>query len=301
MGKFDRNPRGQSSTEYALVLVLVAVIVILALLVLGGGIGRSYQKIVDALGAPPQPSIQLTAEVTPEITSTEEAMQSATPEVITTEPVQNPDDGGSGDDGPSASPTAVPTDVPEDSEDSGGSGGSGNSGISRFYDEFDGSGNIQWLNRTGTWATTHEYFTSSDDYSEVTGTIPFDNYDFRADVQTTQSKGSSNWDVTMVLFRVQSANTYYAVMLKKDGVVELASNRSGQWQGWLSVTSTRLRPYEDHTFRVKAFGNHFQVFIDNKKYVDYRDGNPISSGGIGFSNNNSVARIDNVEVDKRQG
>ena len=298
MGKFDRNPRGQSSTEYALVLVLVAVIVILALLVLGGGIGRSYQKIVDALGAPPQPSIQLTAEATPETTSTEEATQAVTLEVTATEQVQNPDDGGSGSDSPvdtSPPPTDVPTDTPtdgpEDSEDRG---------IKHYYDEFDGSGNIQWLNRAGTWSTTHQYFTSSDDYSEVSGTIPFDDYDFSADVQTTQSKGSSNWDVTMVLFRVQSANTYYAVMLKKDGVVELASNRSGQWQGWLSVTSTRLRPYENHTFRVKAFGNHIQVFIDKKKYVDYRDGDPISSGGIGFSNNNSVARIDNVEVDKRQ-
>lgn len=290
MWHFDRRPRGQTNTEYALILLLVAAIIVLALLVLSGGLGRSYQKVVDAFNAPPN---ELTREVTSEPQPTDEATQSVTPEV-TANPIAPTADTGTTDTGTTdgGSQGAPSTPVPADS---------GNSDVRSYFDQFDGRGNIPWLNRSGTWAAKNQYFTSSDSYSQVTASIPFDSYDFSADVQTVQSMGSNNWDVTMVLFRVQDANTYYAVMLKKDSVVELASNRGGQWHGWLSVTSTRLSAFDNHTFRIKAFGNHIQVFIDGRKYVDYRDSDPISSGGIGFTNNNSIGRVDNVTVDKRQG
>jgi hypothetical protein len=145
-----------------------------------------------------------------------------------------------------------------------------------------------------------QHFTSSNNYSRVVSTnISLPNYEFTVDAQTTESKGTQIWDVTMVLFRVQGDNTFYAVMIKKDGMVELAKSTNGQWQGWLSVTATRLSPFDNHTFRIRAIREHIQVFIDGKKYVDYRDPNPIQSGGVGFTNNNSIGRIDNVDIQRR--
>jgi hypothetical protein len=65
------------------------------------------------------------------------------------------------------------------------------------------------------------------------------------------------------------------------------------------VTSTKLSPFDNHHFRIKALSDHIQVFIDNKKVIDFRDENSILSGGIGFTNNNSLGQIDNIEVNRR--
>jgi Flp pilus assembly pilin Flp len=286
----SHRPRGQSSAEYALLLVLVAVIVVLVFVVLSGGISRAFQKVADTFGSPASISVESTSQPssTAEAPATSEASSPATP---------------AGQTGSSA--TAVPTTGASDT----GNSGSGDTPVivnpddtsttNRYYDQFDGSGNIHWTNLFGTWVPNKQVFISSNNYAKVIGDISFPNYDFSTDVQTVKTMGSNIWDVTMVLFRVKDANNFYAIMIKADGVVELAANRNGQWQGWISVTATKLSPFDNHTFRVKAFGDHIQVFIDNRKEVDYRDPSPILSGGIGFTNNNSIGQIDNVEVDRR--
>ena len=289
-GLQSHRPRGQSTVEYALLLVLVAIIVVLVIVVLSGGIGRTFQKVADTFGSPVSISVESTFEPssTSEAPPTSEASSPSTP---------------AGQTGSSA--TAAPVTGASDT----GNSGSGDTPVivnpddtsttRRYYDSFDGSGNIHWTSSYGTWASSKQVFTSSDNYAKVIGDISFPNYDFSTDVQTVKTMGSDIWDVTMVLFRVQDANNFYAVMIKTDGVVELAANRNGKWQGWISITATKFSPFDNHTFRVKAFGDHIQVFIDNKKEVDYRDPSPILSGGIGFANNNSIGLVDNVEVDRR--
>ena len=282
---------GQSNIEYALLIVLVAVIVILVLAIVGRGVQGTFQNITTAIAF----DLIGTSEVTPKSDSTENSTQELTPTpeaASSATPTRQPGSGdnttpGSNPTSPPVNPTSVPTASAGDT-----------SGTDHYFDPFDGSGNIHWQNSLGTWAATNRYFTSTQFYSKVVGDIPFSNYDFTADVQTTR-KGPEIGDVTMVLFRVQSVSSFYAVMLKQDGVVELAKNNNGQWQGWLSVTATHLNSQDNLSFRVKAFGNHIQVFIDNKKVVDYRDADPILSGGIGFTNNNSIGRVDNVEVNRR--
>lgn len=290
---------GQGTSEYALLLGLVAMVVIVLLVLVGRSTQSTYDAVATAIAMGPGG----TAEVTPDLESTEESTPeptleptpttTATPEVTpeitpeTTEdaPTSPPASGGGGS--PAATPTDEPTPEPTAQP------------LNRYYDYFDGNGNIPWSNATGSWGITSQYFTSAQNYSKVIGNIPLSNYEFASDVQTLRSLGSQTYEVTMVLFRVQNASTFYAVMLRKDGVIELAKSTSGQWQGWLSVTATHLDPFALHEFRIKVIDDHIQVFIDNHKYVDYRDSSPILSGGIGYSNNNSYGTVDNVEVARR--
>jgi Flp pilus assembly pilin Flp len=272
--------RGQGTVEYALLIAMVGIVVILALAAFSGGLSNTYSDIGQALSQ--AAGVEIAAEVTREATA------ETTGEAGDEDVDEDVDDVESGEIDPS-DPEPVPDqEVPADTSDE-----------KYYYDFFDGKGNISWRNFNGGWAPVSGFFTSNDTYAKAMASIPFPDYEFTVDVQTLQSRGAQASDITMVLFRAQSEQTYYAVMIHKDGMVELAKSVNGKWQGWLSVTLTRLNPFDTHAFRIRAFDEHIQVFIDKKKYIDYRDDNPIAGGDIGFANNNSVARVDNVEVDQR--
>ena len=161
MSPLHSRPRGQSNVEYALVLVLVAIVVILVLVAVSGGLGRSYQKIADALGAS---SAAATEEFTPAPLPTEDATEPVTPaqpgnDTSPTQEVATPNSGGTvgeatpvpGNHGGEATPvpgnhggeaTSVPVNPSHEN-------------IKSYYDKFDGNGNIQWTNNSGRWSVTN--------------------------------------------------------------------------------------------------------------------------------------------------
>jgi hypothetical protein len=158
---------------------------------------------------------------------------------------------------------------------------------------------MEWTTVAGQWIVSNGAFGSTDPNAGVVSSIPFDDYDFYADVETVSSSTNSNTDVTMLVFRVESASSFYAVMLRKDDRVELAKNTSSGWQS-LRVAWANADPMDNHQFRIRLDGRRIRVYVDGTERINYRDNSsPILSGGIGFANQASSSRIDNVEVSER--
>jgi hypothetical protein len=121
-------------------------------------------------------------------------------------------------------------------------------------------------------------------------------YQFSLDLQTLSKKHKHIWDVSRVVFRFQDPSNYYAVVPKRDGTLELAKMQNGVWHPWLNSAYTGADPTKPHNFQVKVVGSKISVWQDGIPMMEYSDPNPIPSGGIGVTNDNSRGRFDNVKI-----
>ncbi len=113
------------------------------------------------------------------------------------------------------------------------------------------------------------------------------------------------WDVPRFIFRVLDEHNYYALVPKRDGVLELAKKQRGRWIPWLAYAKTGHRPTDWHRYTVNLQGNNIQVLVDDRPYFTYMDPNPIPEGGFGAMNDWSSGAIRNpvlkpVRLDDRE-
>jgi Flp pilus assembly pilin Flp len=170
--------------------------------------------------------------------------------------------------------------------------------ITKYVDKFDGNGNMEWVTVAGTWSISGGRYGSSSPDGAVFHPIPFDDYEFEAEVDTINA-GSSNNMVTLILFRIENASSFYAVSIRKDGQVVLSKNTSSGWIDSIASRNTSLDHDDENDVRIIAEGKRIQVYVNGTRRINHNDNsNPILSGGIGFANQNSTSRIDDVSIEE---
>ena len=156
---------------------------------------------------------------------------------------------------------------------------------------------MQWEQIWGKWRVDKQgWFRSGKKWAKAVTFLESPDYEFSLDLQTLSKRGKHIWDVSRVVFRFQDPKNYYALVPKRDGTLELAKMQNGQWKPWLTAAYTGANPTEPHRFRVNVQGNDISVWQDGIPVFHYVDPDPIPSGGIGVTNDNSRGRFDNVEV-----
>lgn len=173
----------------------------------------------------------------------------------------------------------------------------GDPGETLLIDNFDDRRDLKWQYFWGKWAVEDGRLkTTNGMWAKAVAPLPGPNYTMSMDMRVTSSDGKHIWSVTRVVFRFESIKNFYAVVPKTDGVLELAKKQNNKWYPWLAYANAGINPMQFHRYQVDVSGNHIQVWVDGKKYIDYTDPHPIMSGGIGVSNGASTSEIDNVEV-----
>jgi hypothetical protein len=155
---------------------------------------------------------------------------------------------------------------------------------------------MTWQFAKGQWATSDGRLETSAHMSTAVASVPFADYTYTVDMQTTKKSGSDVGNVTRAVFRYQDANDYYAVVPQTNGVLALAKMQGGQWLSQLAYANAGLDPTTDHTYKVSADGAHIRVWADGKQYLDYTDPSAIKQGGVGASNQGASGAIANVSV-----
>lgn len=155
---------------------------------------------------------------------------------------------------------------------------------------------LPWQTFGGTWQVSSDGSLSSNDpYSSAV--VPVSSSDYTASLQVQSTAvGSSNWEVTRVVFRYQGADNYYALVPNQNGVLELAKMQNGQWTSWLASASTGIDPREAQKYSVKVAGGEIEVFVDGLGVISYTDPDPIATGGVGVINHASEGIVGDVAI-----
>lgn len=100
-----------------------------------------------------------------------------------------------------------------------------------------------------------------------------------------------------LVFRYQNENNYYitrANALENDiRLYKVVNGRRQQFAVWNGPVTSRAW----HKYRVKAKGDHFEVYWDGRKVMDARDGTFSAAGGIGvWTKADSVSLFDDLAV-----
>jgi hypothetical protein len=111
-----------------------------------------------------------------------------------------------------------------------------------------------------------------------------------ADMRTTSLTGGDA-DVAGLLFRYQSASSYYYAVLCRDKSLSVYK-RSGTTDTLIADIATPVDPLHAYTMRVEMYGARFAVYLNNKLYLNAVDLNsPLLSGPAGFITNKAKAQF----------
>ena len=159
-----------------------------------------------------------------------------------------------------------------------------------------------WTVKYGTWDASSGYLEGEKGVIKINDTSWWDKTGYTISLKMkTSAPGGYNWNVGTIRFRYINDSNYYAVMLKKDGHIELGKMQNGTWHSYLNDTYTGLNCTEWHDFKLVVFRQDIEVYVDGVKYLYYWDPNPINEsgnvyGGIALDADNSTAEFDDVKV-----
>ncbi len=169
-------------------------------------------------------------------------------------------------------------------------------------DDF-GDGNYNgWDVVYGSWSASSGYLEGSNGAIKIHDTSWWSKPGYTIFVKMrTLNAGGNNWDVARIRFRYINEDNYYALLLKKDGNLELAKMQDGTWHPYLANQDTGLNCSDWHEFKIISFRNETEVYVDGTRYLYYWDYNPINNsgsvyGGIALEAENSTADFDDVQV-----
>ncbi|RME48249.1 MAG: hypothetical protein D6791_03805 [Chloroflexi bacterium] len=164
--------------------------------------------------------------------------------------------------------------------------------VEQYFDQND----LDWDFIWGKWKQNKKgWMYSKQKWAKAVARLTGSDYEFSLDLQTTRT-GKDIWDVSRVIFRFQDPKNYYALVPKKDGSLELAKMQNGKWIPWLKNVYTGANPKKPHNFKVRVVGNNIQVWQDGRYIFDYTDPNPIPTGNVGVTNDDSRGRFSNLQV-----
>ncbi len=179
----------------------------------------------------------------------------------------------------------------------GNEAGSGSGTEVLYSDHFDKKkDNTKWYNR-GKWKWCHGAFCGGGrwDYA-VTGDAHLRDFDYSVRLRSDKIYGREPWNGSRVVFRFHDSNNYYALVPRRNGVLELGKMEHGVWHPALATAKGMGNPKQWQNYRVVATGNTITTYLNGKKMMRYVDPHPISAGRVGVINDNSRARFDDVVV-----
>jgi hypothetical protein len=176
------------------------------------------------------------------------------------------------------------------------SGGAPENRLHPMHDNFNGKGDMKWRDDAGSWTTADGARTSSDARSSTITDVGEPDYTYKVTLQTTASTGPDAGDTSRVVFRYQDAQNYYAVVTRKDGVVELAKMQGGEWRPALAYANTKTDAFKANDYQVRVAGNAVEVKVNGETALKYTDPNPVKTGGVGVKNEASQGSITKAAV-----
>ncbi len=160
---------------------------------------------------------------------------------------------------------------------------------------------LQWVFIHGKWVIDRDgTLYSRKKWAKAIAFVSEPDFDYTLDLKTDRPGLWHIWNVTRVVFRWKDEDNYYALVPKKDGVLELAKMQNGRWKPWLAWADIGVDPTRWQQYRVVTHGNNIQVYLNGTLVIQFYDPHPILGTGIGVTNDRSHGRIDNVRV-KRLG
>lgn len=195
----------------------------------------------------------------------------------------------------------LPVPSPPSDGSGGGTGGAQGTSFNPLHDNFNGKGGMPWRDSAGRWTTEKGERTSSDPWAATIADVGGNDYTYKVTLQTTASSGPDIWNTTRAVFRYQDAQNYYAIVTKKDGVVELAKMQGGVWRPWLAYANTGVNPFKANDYQVRVAGGTVEVKVNGKTAIRYTDSKPIATGGVGAINDGSSGRMSKVTVTPNNG
>ena len=176
-----------------------------------------------------------------------------------------------------------------------------------FSDNFDRADQIiddagNRVDPLGKWSVTAGVFsvksmhgyTNNSVFRVVTERSDFSNLTFKADLMK-KDLGVEAFDGLQLFFRYKDPDNLYVAGLRNDNQIQLKKKVNGIYTtlGQASIESNKLG-YWYHMIIV-VNGNHLEVYVDGKKYIDKYDSS-LTSGKVGIRTDNIEAYFDNVEV-----
>jgi hypothetical protein len=101
-----------------------------------------------------------------------------------------------------------------------------------------------------------------------------------------------------LVFRVRDENNYYVTRANAlEDNIRLYTVKAGA-RDQIASHSTKVTPNTWHTYRVRAVGDHIEVFWDGQKVLDHRDATFGGAGGVGvWTKADSVTHFDDLRAE----
>jgi hypothetical protein len=134
------------------------------------------------------------------------------------------------------------------------------------------------------------------------------NFDIKTVKQLRQNSAPNPWEVGWIIFRYTDEFHYYWFRIATDGInlgkkdCDTCSNSVDGQEFLVTKDNPTLNLNSWIHWRINAFGNHFQIFADQNKLVDYIDNNmssKLSSGNIAMYSEDAYVLYDNIKVNPR--
>jgi len=172
--------------------------------------------------------------------------------------------------------------------------------LTRYYNAQVVSEVPGWLPDPGAGSWTVENGEYSGEGDRSTSDEAWGNFTLELDMKTLTTNGAFPWEVGWINFRYADADNRYYLVLRTDGLMELAKRQnhtSGQPPFVLAQAPSGVSPFNTNHFKIEVLNNNIKIYVNSQLKINITDSNPLMvRGRIGLEAHYSHAHFDNVTV-----
>ncbi|MBP9854381.1 MAG: DUF1080 domain-containing protein [Candidatus Omnitrophica bacterium] len=150
----------------------------------------------------------------------------------------------------------------------------------------------------GSWVIENGEYSGQGDRSFTKST--FDNFTLELDLKTVTPGATYPWEMAWVNFRFFDKNNRYYVLIKSDGVMELARRKNlsdPAPPAILATVPSGVNPLNFNRLKIEANSNNIKVYVNGVLRININDSNPIiGSGYIALESYFCHAHYDNITI-----
>ncbi len=146
-------------------------------------------------------------------------------------------------------------------------------------------GGLAWQAIQGRWTAAGGALVSEDGAGVLILQTDYLDYRYQAGVRADPGAPPE------LLFRWKDPSNYYAIALSSDYRLALSKVQGGTRVDGLAWVQLDAEPAEVRRFTVVAQGGRLLVWLDERLAIDYRDPEPLPSGGVGLATHGAKASL----------